>query len=181
MGAHLVFLDESGFLLTPSVRKTWAPVGKTPIMRCFDRHDRVSVISGISVSPKRRRLGLYYDLHTNNIRHPQVCTFVRHLLRHLRGKVFILWDRSTIHRGDPIKALCRRHRRLRLVPFPSYAPQLNPDEGVWNLAKNQLANGRPRDTYDLIRDLIHTLDRTGRSQSLLRGCITQSDLPPFLP
>lgn len=181
MGAHLVFLDESGFLLTPSVRKSWAPVGKTPIMRCFDRRDRVSAISAISVSSKRRRLGLYYDLHTKNIRQPEVCTFVRHLLRHLRGNLFLLWDRATIHRGDPIKALCRRYRRLRLVPFPSYAPELNPDEGIWALAKNRLANGRPRDTYDLMLDLIRTLDHTAKSQSLLRGCITQSDLPPFLP
>jgi transposase len=39
--------------------------------------------------------------------------------------------------------MCGRHRRLHLELFPSYAPELNPDDGVWKLAKEELANGRP--------------------------------------
>src|SRR5262249_46654623 len=53
-GAHLAFLDESGFLLIPNVRKTWAPVGHTPQLRHSYRHDRVSVISALTVAPQRR-------------------------------------------------------------------------------------------------------------------------------
>ena len=59
LGAHIVFADESGFLLIPHVAKTWAPVGQTPIHRHVYRRDKISVISGISVSPKRQRLNLY--------------------------------------------------------------------------------------------------------------------------
>jgi hypothetical protein len=62
LGAHIVFADESGFLLIPHVAKTWAPVGQTPIHRHVYRRDKISVISGISVSPKRQRLNLYYYL-----------------------------------------------------------------------------------------------------------------------
>lgn len=90
MGAHLVFVDESGFLLIPSVRKTWAPRGQTPLLRCWQRHDKLSVISGISVSPRRRRVGLYYRVHPTNIHQAEVCEFLRHLLRHLRGPVMVL-------------------------------------------------------------------------------------------
>ena len=57
-GAHLAFPDESGFLLIPNVRKTWAPVGHTPQLRHSYRHDRVSVISALTVAPQRRRFGL---------------------------------------------------------------------------------------------------------------------------
>jgi hypothetical protein len=60
--AHLVFLDESGFMLTPTVRRTFAPRGQTPIIKSWDRHDRISAISAVTVSPKRRRLGLYFHL-----------------------------------------------------------------------------------------------------------------------
>ncbi|MFH1741892.1 MAG: transposase [bacterium] len=56
LGAHIVFVDESGFLLIPTVRKTWAPRGQTPIHRHRYRHDKISAISGISVSPNRKRL-----------------------------------------------------------------------------------------------------------------------------
>lgn len=67
LSAHMVFLDESGFLLIPPVRKTWSPRGQTPIFRRRYCHDRISAISGISVSPKRRRLGLYCHLYPINI------------------------------------------------------------------------------------------------------------------
>src|SRR5487761_1020119 len=42
--AHVVFLDESGFQLTPSVRRTLAPRGQTPVLECWDRRDRISAI-----------------------------------------------------------------------------------------------------------------------------------------
>ena len=180
LGAHLVFVDESGFLLIPSVCKTWAPRGQTPLLYHRQRRDRISVISGVSVSPRRRRLGLYYSLHAKNIQHPEVCAFLRHLLRHLRGPVVLVWDNGSIHKGDAIRALCRVFPRLHLYRFPSYAPELNPDEGVWKLAKQRLANGRPDTQRELWRHLRWSLDRIRRSPQRLRGCIRQSDLPPFL-
>jgi transposase len=181
LGAHLVFIDESGFLLIPSVRKTWAPRGHTPLLRFWQRHDRLSVISGISVSPRRHRLGLYYPIYATNSRQPHVCEFLRDLLRHLRGPVIILWDNGRIHKGPFIRALCHRFPRLRLDFFPAYAPELNPDEAIWTLAKATLANGRPDCVTTLMADLLRTFKRLRRSQSKLRGCITSSDLPAFLP
>lgn len=181
MGAHLVFIDESGFLLIPSVRKTWAPRGHTPLLRFWQRHDRLSVISGISVSPRRHRLGLYYRVHRTNIHQAEVCDFLRHLLRHLRGPVIVLWDNGRIHKGPPVRAVCHRFQRLRLEFFPPYAPELNPDEGIWTLTKATLANGRPDCVTALTADLLATFRRLRRSQSALRGCITASDLPSFLP
>lgn len=60
LGAHLVFVDESGFMMIPSVRRTWAPIGQTPIVRHYYRRERISVIGGLSLSPARRRLGLLW-------------------------------------------------------------------------------------------------------------------------
>src|SRR3990167_5447393 len=51
LAAHVLFIDESGFLLIPSVRKTWSPVGQTPVVHHRYSHDRISAISGIAVSP----------------------------------------------------------------------------------------------------------------------------------
>jgi transposase len=180
LGAHIVFVDESGFLLIPNVLKTWAPRGLTPVHRHRYRRDKVSVMSGISVSPKRQRLGLYFRFWLNNIGHAEVCEFLRHLLRHLQGYVIVLFDNSRTHRGEQLRELRRRHPRLHFEYFPSYAPELNPDEGVWSLMKRSLANGRPDNIHDLIYDLLQSIENIGNSPSKLRGCITQSDLPPFL-
>jgi transposase len=156
-------------------------VGKTPILRHFDRRDRISAISGISVSPKRRRLNLYFQLHEKNIQQTEARDFLRHLLKHLPGCVIVLWDGGRPHRGRLVQELCRRSRRLRLERFPAYAPELNPDEGIWKLAKQKLANGRPRDRGDLMLSLLDALETIRTSRKNLRGYITHSELPPFLP
>ena len=59
--AHVVLIDESGFFLNPTVRRTWAPKGRTPVLTGFGRHrDKVSTIAAIIVAPRRRRVGLYW-------------------------------------------------------------------------------------------------------------------------
>lgn len=165
----------------PTVRRTWAPRGQTPLLRHWQKHDRVSVISGLSLSPRRRRCGLYFQYQLDqNLRAPDTCAFLRHLLRHLRGHVIVLWDRSQIHRGPLIRAFLARHPRLRSEYFPTYAPELNPDEGVWHRAKAELANGCPDDDVALVRDVKAALRRLRRAPERLSSCITHA-LPIRLP
>ena len=181
LAAHVVFVDESGFLLIPTVRRTWGPVGQTPILPYHYRHDRISAISGIAVSPKTFHCTLYCQLYEDNIQGEEVAMFLRHLLRQVRGHLIVVLDNGKIHRGEPVQDLLARTRRLHLVPFPAYAPELNPDEGVWNHLKNTLANGRPDTQAELMDVLAEEICRLAASQRHLRGCILQSDLPPFLP
>ena len=181
LGAHIVFVDESGFLLIPPVRKTWGPRGQRQFIRYCQLHSRISVISGLSVSPKRRRMGLYYSLHDKNIQQAEIVRFLHHLLRHLRRHVVVLWDNVRTHKGAEIRKACRSFRRLRLEFLPPYAPELNPDEGVWSQTKDTLANGRPDSVDELWLHLLDTLEDIRSSQSSLRACVHKSDLPPFLP
>ena len=86
-------------MLTPTVRRTLAPRGKTPILKSWDRHDRISAISAVTVSPKRRRLGLYFRLLPDdaNAHGEDTVAFLEQLRRHIRGPMTILWDRGQIH------------------------------------------------------------------------------------
>ena len=102
--------------------------------------------------------------------------FLRELLRHLRGPVIVLLDNSSTHKGTPIEQLLGQQLRLRIEHFPSYAPQLNPDEGVWSLAKRELANSCPNDVDELMEDILGSIEGIRSSPQKLRGCITQSDL-----
>jgi transposase len=180
LAAHLVFIDESGFLLIPSVRKTWSPIGQTPIFHHRYRHDRISAISGIAVSPRRFHCTLYCQLYEDNIQGEEVVVFLRHLLRQIPGHLIVLLDNGKTHRGDPVEELLARTSRLHLEPFPSYAPELNPDEGVWNHLKHSLANGRPDTQAELMDVLSEEICNLAASQPLLRGCIQQTGLPLFL-
>jgi transposase len=132
------------------------------------------------VSPRRQRLGLYYPLYFDNIGQEEVCFFLRELLRHVRGPVMVLLDNSSTHQGQPLRPLLRQHPRLPIEHFPSYAPELNPEEGVWSLAKRVLANRCPNDVEELVEDAIYSINGIRASTQKLRGCIVQSELPSFL-
>ena len=155
-------------------------MGQTPVVRHRYAHDRISAISGIAVSPKRFRCTLYCQLYEDNIQGDEVAAFLRQLLRQVPGPLIVLLDNGKIHRGDPVQDLRARTSRLHLEPFPPYAPELNPDEGVWNHLKTRLANGRPDTQAELMDILAEEICHLAASQPLLRGCIAQSELPPFL-
>lgn len=104
--AHLVLIDESGLLLNPLVRRSWAPRGKTPTIGGDGGHrTKVSVIGAVSVSPAARHLGLYFaTLPDGYFDAGAVVEFLRDLLRHLRGRVVVVWDGGGNHKGPLIRA-----------------------------------------------------------------------------
>lgn len=136
--AHVVFLDESGFQLTPSVRRTLAPRGQTPVLSCWDRRDRISAISCITLSPRQGRPGLYFELLPVNrtVHGEEVVAFLKDLRRQLRGPFTVVWDRHIIHsRARVVKAFLAEHPDIVVEDFPGYVPDLNPDEWVWGWTK----------------------------------------------
>ena len=179
--AHLVFLDESGFMLTPTVRRTWAPQGQTPILRAWDRRDRISAISSITVSPKNRSLNLYFDLlpDNTNSRGEDVVAYLRKLRTHLGGPMTVLWDGSRVH--DPsaaVRAFLARHPDIRTERIPAYAPELNPDELVWAWTKYSRLANLAADNTECLRDYIETeLAYVRRHPELLASFIEKTELP----
>src|ERR1035438_10926317 len=94
-------------MLTPNVRRTWAPVGQTPILRRSYRPDWVSVISAITISSARQWIGLYFRCHRDNISGERVGEFLRMLLRHLPGEGVLLRDSAKL----PPNAAAWRYKR----------------------------------------------------------------------
>lgn len=179
-GAHLVFLDESGFQLTPSVRKTWAPRGQTPLLRAWDRRDRISAISSVSVSPVTRRLSLQFDLldDNRNVRGEDVVEYLRQLKATLGGSLTILWDGSRVHRSKVVQAFLSQNPAIHTERLPAYAPELNPDELVWAWTKYSRLPNLAADNADWLRDyLITEFHYLKRHPELLRSFIEKTHIP----
>ena len=157
--------------------RTWGPKGNTPVVRYVYKQDRISAISALAVSPKRRRVALYLRLRTRNLTGLDVRAFLHHLLRHLRGPVVLLWDRGPIHRRKEVKQWITAHPRLQVEEFPAYAPELNPAEYVWAQTDRALANSAPAHLGQLHGLLKTSVRRIRGSQSLLWSCIYAADLP----
>ena len=163
-------------MLQPVVRRTWAPQGQTPILRCWHRHDRLSVIAAISVSPQRHRLGLWFDLHRHNIRTDEVLTFLLALRRRLRRLIVVL-DRWSVHRAAVRRLLERHPRSVSVEWLPAYAPDLNPVERVWAHTKYaDLANYLPDDLDAVATAVTDSLEAKRTEQALLRSFFTHAGL-----
>lgn len=178
--AHVVFLDESGFMLTPTVRRTWAPQGDTPVLSCWDRRDRLSAISCITMSPQRARLNFYFTLLPDNanVTAEDVVAFLRQVKAQLGGPFTVIWDGSRVHsRARVVKRYLAKHPEIVAETLPSYAPELNPDEGVWGWTKyGRLANLAAANTLDLRRRVQEEFQVLRADRQLLDSFIQNADL-----
>ncbi|HVP11154.1 MAG TPA: transposase [Phycisphaerae bacterium] len=113
-------------MLQPLVRRTLAPRGQTPILECWDRHDRFSVISALTLAPRRQRLGLYFEIYSHNIRTDDVYRFIQSIRGRLRRKIILVLDRWSVHRAAIRRLLERHARNIDIELLPAYAPELNP-------------------------------------------------------
>jgi transposase len=173
----IVLIDESGFMLQPVVRRTWAPKSQTPIQYSWDRHDRLSVIAGISLAPLRRRLGLYFQVHDHNVRFEEVMAFLYLLHRHLRRKFILVLDRYSAHR----KAIHLLQEAgvdwFEVEWLPAYAPDLNPAEMLWNHTKYaDLANFIPDDVAHLRQAMNVSITHTRKNGPLIPSFFKYAEL-----
>lgn len=120
--------------MMPVLRRTWAPCGATPTFSVRARsHEKVSGIGALVVSPRRRQITLALALYPRlNILGPQVLRFLRHLARHVRGPVILVWDRGNPHKHHLVRGGLATHPRWDIVWFPPYAPDLNPVALLWS-------------------------------------------------
>jgi hypothetical protein len=168
-------------MLTPTVRRTFAPGGQTPILKSWDRHDRISAISAITVSPKRRGLGLYFHLMPDdeNVHGEETVEFLKRLERHIPGPMTILWDRGNVHdRSKVVRAYLGGHPEVVTEKFPGYAPETNPDEMVWQHAKHsRLSNFTPEDVAELRATAVAELERLHGTPERLSAFISHAKVP----
>ena len=145
-----MFLDETGFLLQPVNRRTWAPKGETPIQYASARHDRLSAIGAVTLSPERQRINTYWQFFRANIVSTDVVAFLRDLHRQNGRRLIVVLDRFNVHRKA---ARLLQEQGAGWATFewlPAYAPDLNPIEAMWSCTKyGDLANYVPGDLDEL--------------------------------
>jgi len=167
----ILFVDEAGFYLLPFVARTYAPRGQTPVLRAPLSRDHLSAISAVTADGR-----LYTHLQKEAFRGPAIVAFLRQLLRQVRGKLLVIWDGAPIHQCQPVKDFLAAGaaKRLHLERLPGYAPELNPDEGVWNhLKRVELKNRCCHDLDELRWELGLAIRRLRRNADRLVACFRQ--------
>jgi transposase len=165
-------------MLQPGRRRTWAPSGQTPIQRAWDRHDRLSAVGFIGISPFRHRLSFSFALLPENIDTFLLIWLLTLLHRRYCRHVVLVWDRWNVHQSA--RAYFEKHhpRWFTFEPLPSYSPELNPVEQCWNHTKySDLPNFIPNDLDHLYKAVDASMTQQSKDQKLLRSFFAFAKLP----
>jgi transposase len=172
----LVFVDEAGFYLLPGVVRTYAPEGRTPVLRAKWTRDHLSVMGGLTPGGK-----VYTVVRQEPLTGLDTVEFLAHLLRVAGHRLLVIWDGSPIHRRAEVTEFVANSRgRVRVEALPGYAPDLNPwDEGGWHRLKNvELRNLACRDLEELHEQFHLAVARLRRKPKLVRAFFAQAGLKP---
>jgi len=167
--AWIFFEDESGVSQRPSVRRTWAPKGETPILIHAFNWSKMSICAALGYRWDGRRSRLFFQTREGNYNSESLLSFLTDLHRELRGrKVVLVWDGLPAHKSRKMKEYLRQQRHwLREERLPGYAPDLNPVETLWgNIKGQELANRCAEDLAEADRATRSGMARVRRSSRL---------------
>ena len=176
--ALIVFEDESGVSLLPSVRATWAPRGQTPVLRHPFNWKRLSLAGALAYEPDGSDAHLFFELRPGAYNDETLIEFLTELNEVERRAVLLIWDGLPSHRSRRMTDWIASQRHwLSVERLPGYAPDLNPIENVWgNLKSRELAN-LCSDTIDYIAAIAEDgLDRIGSDAALCFAFLRHSGL-----
>jgi transposase len=176
--ALIVFEDESGVSLLPSVRATWAPRGQTPVLRHPFNWKRLSLAGALAYEPDGSDAHLFFELRPGAYNDETLIAFLSELNEVEQRNVLLIWDGLPSHRSRRMSEWIASQRHwLSVERLPGYAPDLNPIENVWgNLKSQELAN-LCSNTIDQVAAIAEGgLDRIGSDAALCFAFLRHSGL-----
>jgi transposase len=161
-----VFVDEAGFYLLPGVVKTYGLRGLRPVIYEWQSRDHLSVMGGVTPAGK-----LYTLVRQRPLNGLDSIVFLEHLQRQVAGKLLVIWDGSPIHRSHEVQEYLAGptgDRRVQLERLPPYAPDLNPQEEVWQHLKHvEMRNLACRDLEELHEEFHLAIARLRQKSRLI--------------
>jgi transposase len=185
LGAYICFEDEAGQGLRPPKGHTWAPRGMRPVVQVRGRGSGRVNMAGVVCFRPGHRTHLFYTLHIYHGRRGEKKTFAwqdyRDLIvathRQLDTPLVWIWDNLNLHLVQEIYDFAEENKQwLRIFQMPSYAPELNPAEGIWSLIKRSLADFAAADLRHLTRVIKRKLKKIQFRPHLIDGCLTGTGL-----
>jgi len=155
---EIYFSDESGFQSIHNKVKTWGKKGKRPVINNTGRRFSKGVISAITPQGKIRFMQYEGGMNTQ--------LYIRFLNRLQTGedrKITLIVDGLPVHKSRAVKDyISNSEGRIKMYILPGYAPELNPDELVWSVAKNKVSRrlvSTKKDLESKISSFMHSIQK----------------------
>jgi transposase len=150
LGAKIFFLDEAGFQSDPPLGRTYGLKGQTPVVVTSGQRQSINVISAITA-----RGEFWAATYTGKLNAEAFVMFLRNFIKGRAGKIFLVIDGHPAHKAKRVgRYVASLRGRLELVPLPTYAPDLNPDEFVWSHMKKNGVSKKPLKKNESLRDRV---------------------------
>lgn len=151
-GAAIFFLDEAGFSSEPNLGRTYGLKGQTPVVKTTGQRQKVNAISALSAKG-----GFWSQVYTGTFNAGRFVEFLKDFRCGGRGKVFLVVDGHPSHRAKVVAkyvAACRGGLELHFLP--PYAPDLNPDEFVWQYTKTNGVAKKPLKKNESLKERVES-------------------------
>jgi transposase len=161
--ADIYFTDEAGFRSDHHSGTTWSPVGLTPVVDEHRGKFGINCISAVSAKGLLR-----FKLFAGKMNSAHFIDFLTGLYADAGKSVYVIVDRAQYHRSNEIKKFLKKQNgRIRLFYLPAYSPELNPDEQVWNNAKNRVGRICVENKNHMKKVVLKTLRSMKKKTSLI--------------
>lgn len=150
-GAKVFFLDEAGVRSDQVLGRTWGLRGQTPEVPTSGKRQSVSAISAVNALGE-----FWFEIYTERLNASKFIDLLRPFMRRRKTPVFLVLDSHPAHVAKSVAQYVQQLRgRLELHFLPGYAPELNPDEFVWNHLKSQGVSKKPLLKNESLRQRVH--------------------------
>lgn len=172
-GASIFFGDEAAVRTDYHSGTTWAPVGRTPVVRGTGNRHSINMVSAVSARGK-----LHFSFIEGNTTAETFIDYLTKLVHDIPGMIFLIVDGHGAHTAKKTREFVEGNRdRLRLFLLPPYSPELNPDEWVWkNIKHDQVGKIVARTKDELRKGIEHAVDRLQAGTEIVRGFFADPDL-----
>ncbi|NEA56454.1 transposase [Streptomyces sp. SID13666] len=184
-GAWVVFEDDAGQSMTPPRARTWGPIGQTPVVRVRGRGSGRVSMAGMTCYRPGERSRLIYAVREYRGRKDEPKGFgwrdFRDLIvrahTQLGGPIVLVWDNLRLHPTAGIREFIDANAEwLTVFQLPAYAPDLNPQEGIWFLVKRDIGNLAAADLGQITRVVRRRLKKIQYRPDLVDSCLTGTGL-----
>ena len=127
-GAEIFWLDEASIRSDDPLLRAWGEKGRTPTVRTSGQRQGINAISAVS-----NRGSFWYQVYTHRFNADVFIDCLKDLMGNRRKPVYIITDGHPVHKSKKVREFVANMKgKLSIFILPPYAPDLNPDELVWN-------------------------------------------------
>ena len=165
-GAEIFWLDEASIRSDDPLQRTWGEKGKTPVVKTSGQRQSINAISALS-----NKGGFWYHVYNGKFTADKCVECFKRFLRNRRSRIILIVDGHPVHKSKKVmKYIESLEGKLEIVFLPPYAPDLNPDELVWNQMRNIGTSKKPlKEGESLMNRAIVDLESIKRNKKLIRS------------